>query len=200
MSDTLLLPAPRPSADVQARLLDRAEERMLAPARLRGYELRLVGATVLPQRKVIARTEHGTWMFVDHVEDPTADAYRGKIPIPAEQHARLADLHDAGVRPDLLWLGHQLPEGWREGDAVPVPAPPHVRRKDERLIQRLGLATTLFVRGAVASVAFAAAAPLAAAGAIASAGAGLDPIVLGGIRDPEAPVVQWALLAQWEWE
>jgi hypothetical protein len=169
---------------------------MLAPARESGYELRLLGATVLPQRQVIARSPHGTWMFVDHVADPTAERYRGKIPIPAEQHARLAALDRAGVRPDLVWLGHELPDSWREGHPVPVPAPAQLREKDQRLTARLRTATRLFLRGAGATLAVATT-PLAAAAAL---GAGLDPIVLGGVRHPEAPVVEWALLAQWDWE
>jgi hypothetical protein len=35
--------------------------------------------------------------------------------------------------------------------------------------------------------------------ALAALGAGADPIVLGGVVAPDAPVVEWALLAQWEW-
>jgi hypothetical protein len=196
MSEVSLLPAPRLAAGVEPRLVELAERRMLSPARELGYELRLVGATVLPQWQVIARTSQGAWLFVDHVEDPTAEQYRGKIPVPAGQHARLMELYGGGVRPDLVWLGHELPATWREGDPIPrlVPPPRHLREKDQRLIQRLGVATRLLLKvvGATLSV------PFAVAGAIAEAG--LDPIVLGGVRHPDAPVVQWVLLAQWEWE
>jgi hypothetical protein len=184
------------TADVEPRLVELAERRMLSPARELGYELRLVGATVLPQRQVIARTSQGAWLFVDHVEDPTAEQYQGKLPIPADQHTRLTELYRAGVRPDLVWLGHELPATWREGAPIPklVPPPRHLREKDQRLTQRLRVATELFLKaiGATLSV------PFAVAGAIAEAG--LDPIVLGGVRHPQAPVVQWVLLAQWEWE
>src|SRR3954447_3677910 len=71
------------------------ERRMLSPARERGYELALVGATVLPQRQEIARTEWGTWLFVDHVEDPTADA-DGHLPVPGAELQRLHALAQAG--------------------------------------------------------------------------------------------------------
>jgi hypothetical protein len=196
MRNASLLPAPRLSADLEPRLIELAEERMLSPARRQGYKVRLLGATVLPQRQVIARTSQGAWLFVDHVKDPTAKQYKGKIPVPVEQHARLTALARAGVRPDLVWLGHELPATWREGDAIPelVPPPRHLREKDERLTQRLRVATELFLKGAAALLST----PFVVAGAIAEAG--LDPIVLGGVRHPEAPVVQWVLLAQWEWE
>lgn len=196
MSNASLLPPPRLSAEMEPRLMELAEQRMLSPAREHGYELRLLGATLLPQRQVIARTSQGAWLFVDHVEDPTAEQYDGKIPIPAEQHARLRALEAATVRPDVVWLGHQLPATWHEGDPIPqlVPPPRHLREKDERLTQRLRVATELFLKGAAALLST----PFVVAGAIAEAG--LDPIVLGGVRHPKASVVQWVLLAQWKWE
>lgn len=195
MPQVSLLPAPPLNSELQLGLRERAERRMLSPARDRGYELRLLGATVLPQRRVIVRSRWGTWMFVDHLEDPTAELYAGRIPVPAEQHARLLELERVGVDPDVVWLGHELPERWREGDPVPVPAPAHIREKDQRLTGRLTFASRVFLLGAVATLGLAAA-PLAA---LATLGAGADPIVLGGVRHPDAPVVQWALLAQWEW-
>lgn len=190
MSDvSSLLPAPRLTTDVEHRLFDLAERRMLSPARERGYELRLGGATVLPQGQEIALTPSGKWLLVDHFKDPTAKQYKGKVPIPADQHRRLTKLALAGVRPDLLWLAHELPADWREGDPVPIPAPAHLRAKDERLSRRLHVGPQRFLKGMGATMA-----------AVAAAGARLDPVVLGGVRHPEVPVVQWALLAQWEWE
>ena len=197
MSTTSVLPVPWLSADVEPGLIELAEKRMLAPARQRGYELRLVGATVLPERQIIARSPSGAWLFVDHVEDPTVAEYGGKIPIPEAEHAKLTELARAHVSPDLVWLGHQLPDTWREGDAIPqlVPASAHLREKDERLIRRLDAATKLFLKGAGAAVT-AAVAPLALVGAA----TGLDPIILGGVRHPEWPIVEWCLLAQWQWK
>lgn len=196
-----LLPAPQLPKAIEHRLTDLAERRMLSPARQAHYELRLVGATVLPQRQVIARTQYGTWLFVSHVEDPTARQYRGRIPIPAEQYRKLVELDRVGVVPDLVWLGHQQPDSWQEGDRVYVPAPRELREKDQRLELRLARGTELFVKRAGATLALAAAAPLAVgAAAVGALGAGLDPIILGGVRHPTLPVVQWVLLAQWEWE
>ena len=172
-----LLPATRPPADVELRLNKLSERKVLAPARRAGYELRLAGATVLPQRQVIVHTPHGKWLFVDHLEDPTAKGYNGKIPIPAEQHARLVALDRAGVRPDVVWLGHQLSNWYREDQPLPqlVPSPRELREKDEPLTQRLRRGKELLLKGSGAVLTIAAAAPIMAAGAVASLRAGLDP-------------------------
>jgi hypothetical protein len=200
MSEFPLLPSPRTNKAVRASLLDLTEERVLSPARRAGYELRLVGATVLPQRQVIAQTQWGKWLFVNHAEDPTAMGYGGKIPVPAEHLDKLVRIDRAGAHLDHVWLGHQLADIWQEGDAVPVPTPRELREKDERLQLHIARAAKLYLRGAGALVTAAAAAPLAFGGGLASLGAGFDPIVLGGVQHPDYPVVQWVLLAQWEWE
>lgn len=74
-----LLPVPLLASDVEPGLIALAERRMLAPARQRGYELRLVGATVLPQRQVIARSSWGTWIFTDHVLTDSRDGDGGVV-------------------------------------------------------------------------------------------------------------------------
>lgn len=190
-----LLPAPSSDLAVQ-QTVELAERRMLTPAREAGYELRLVGATVLPQRQTISRTKWGTWLFVDNFKDPTAASYGGRIPVPEAEIARLTELDRAGVRPQHLWLGHQLPDSYKDGDALPqlVPPPRRLREQDERLRDQLSKATSLLVNGAAATLAVVAA-PLAAVSAV-----GLDPIVFGGVRHPELPVVGWCALAQWDWE
>lgn len=201
MTDRSSLPAPLPDRDVERTLMALAEHRMLSPARKAGYELRLVGATVLPQRQTIAKTQWGTWLFVDHADDPTAKQYDGKIPMPEEQIARLAELDRLGVRPQLVWIGHQLPDGYVESEPLPklVPVPRDLREKDERLKLRLTRATDLFVKGVATTLTVAALAPSAVAvGAVGIAG--LDPIVLGGVKHPGLPFVEWCVLAQWDWE
>lgn len=65
----------------ESGLIERAEQRMLAPARERSYELRLLGATVLPQRQTIVRSPHGTWLFVDTPRTSAPCEYDGTIPI-----------------------------------------------------------------------------------------------------------------------
>jgi hypothetical protein len=202
-----LLPVPRPSGSIEPRLNELTERKMLVPARQAGYELALVGATVLPQRQTIERTPYGTWVFVDHMEDPTAvkvgvDLLRAeaesKIPVPSDQLERLWALRNAGVRPDLVWIAHQLPDNYKDGDPLPqlVPPPKQLREKDQRLTLGLKQTTKLFVQGVreLASI------TATAAAGIASVGVGLDPIILGGVRHAEHAIVQWCVLAQWEWE
>jgi hypothetical protein len=201
MSDLLPLPGGDASPEARRALVALAERQMLAPARLAGYELRLVGATVLPQKQTIARTQRGTWLFVNHLEDPTADQYRGRIPIPRDQMLRLATLDRYGVQPQHVWVGHELPPTWKEGDSASpsVPPPSEMREKDEHLRLRLHVLSKLYLRLIGGIIGGAAALPIAAGAALVG-GAGLDPIVFGGVQHPELPFVQWAVLAQWTWQ
>lgn len=196
MSGVDVLPVPRLSVDVKRELEVVAEQRMLAPARKAGIELRMAGATGLPQHEAIYRNPWGTWLFVDHLDDPAAEEYKGQIPVPEEQIGRLVQLGQCGVRPQLAWLVHQLPDSYQDGDPLPalVPAPRELREKDERLTLRLAQATSLYLKSAFAVLA-ATASPLAAITV-----AGLDPIVFGGVKHPRLPIVGWCVLAQWEWE
>lgn len=180
-----LLPQPAPENETQNYLEMLARERIIEPAENAGYELRLLGATVLPQRQTICRTKHGMWLFVDNQLDPTAKEYGGRIPVPAVQHERLVSLARAGVAPDHVWLGHELPAGWKGPEIPPlVPAPAALRAQDEALV------------GCVRRVLKGAADVFAVAP---STLIGQDPIVLGGVEHPSYPVVNWVLLAQWHW-
>jgi hypothetical protein len=193
---TTTKPTPAIAVSASATLAERAVNRMLSPAARAGLGLTVAGTTVLPREREICRSEHGDWLFVSYQDDPTAKYYGGKIPVPTAERQRLAALKDAGVRPDLIWLAHELPVGWDETQQLPnlVPVPPHLRRHDEALTRTLR--NTAMAAGLLAATAIAA--PLAI-GAVAIAGM-LDPIVLGGVKHPNLPVVQWAVLAQWTWE
>lgn len=195
-----LLPALRLPLEIERSLSELTDQRVLSPARAAGYELHLVGATVYPQRQTVARTSRGTWLFVDHWVDPTADE-DGDLQVPPEQLEQMHEL-DRLIAPDLLFIGHQLPNSYREGDPIPqlVPPPRHLRERDERLTQRLRRGTELFLKGSGAVLTLAAAAPIMAVGAIASLGAGLDPIIFAGVVHPEYPAVQWVVLVHWVWE
>jgi hypothetical protein len=95
-------------------------------------------------------------------------------------------------------MAHQLPGGWQEGDRLDrlIPAPAHLREKDERLMHALQAASQLALRVAGTTVRVAG----TAVGALADISVGLDPIVFGGVVHPEVPVVAWVALAQWEWQ
>jgi hypothetical protein len=197
------LPHPELNAEVKRDLIKLADRRMFAPAREAGYELQRVGVTMLPQEMKTVHTPYGTWLFVNHLDDPTADEYGEKLPIPNEQLARLHHLAELGVNPQNVWNGHEMPPTYKVDDPIPrlVPPPKQLREKDQRLALQLATATKFFLMASGTLVAAAAAAPLAVAGgAVSVLGVGLDPIIFGGVRHPELPVVDWCVLAQWNWE
>lgn len=202
-----LLPAPRLTTDVERSLVELAEYRMLMPARAAGHELTFVGVTGPPQHESIYRNDWGTWQFVDHVKDPTAKEYatvfrrQGGIPIPERQLTWLRELDGCGVNPQLVWIVHQLPDDYRDGDPQPrlVPTPHELREKDEQLVLQLATATRVFLKSVAMTLAGAVTAPLSVA-AVTAAGVGADPLIFGGVQHPELPAVAWCLLAQWEWE
>lgn len=197
------LPAPRLGNELQRSMSALAESHMLAPARRAGIELPLLGITHPPVHEQVQTLPNGsTWVFANHVDDPTAREYRGRIPIPRAQLARLSQIRDAGVRPQHVWIAHEQPPGYPVGGSTQplVPTPRELREKDERLMLALGAATRLFAKGAGYTLAAAAAAPAMALGAVAALGAGLDPVVLGGVKHPDYPLFAWCVLAQWEWE
>jgi len=192
-----LLPAPRMGVEVERALWKLADERMLAPAREAGYTLAVLGATSLPTERSVAETDHGKWLFVNHLDDPTADEYAGDLPIPPDQLEHLAALDAVGVNPQLAWIGHQLPEDYRIGDPIPrlVPPPRELRERDQRLALTLGSIARVWAMTLGALIAAPAAAGVAALSLV-----GTDPIIFGGVRHPEQPVVAWCVLCSWDWE
>lgn len=194
MTSPTLLPAPRVAHDVEVRLAELAESRIVAPARRAGHELRVVGSSRLPRREqVIVQTTNGPWLLVDHRDDPSADPYGGKLPIPKEILPTLDELDAAGVWPDHVWIGHELPNGWKEGDDLTnlIPPPAKLRRRDELLLKTIR--TVIRLTGqAVATTGAVALSPLALIGA--------DPVLLGGVQHPTEPLIVWVELARWNWK
>lgn len=194
MADDLIFPPSDSSSDLVVRAtMELVEQRLALPARRVGYELRAIGPSAVPERSGPVWTPAGPWWLNSHLNDPTAEEFKGKIPVPPEQIARLQKLNEAGVRPDHLWLAHELPSGYKGGDPLPqlVPPPKHLREKDERLTVVLKRAAKAL--GMVAGTTLAiAASPIALIGA--------DPIILGGVEHPTEPIVGWCILCQWNWE
>jgi hypothetical protein len=197
-SDSFFLEPQAASTAVSRVVVDLAEHRMLAPARRAGVELQFLGTSPPPVHEEEHKLASGIWKFVNHVDDLTAREFGGQIPIPLEQIATLKRLHEVGVRPQHIWLAHQMPPDFRSGDPIPrlVPAPRELRETDERLTLRLAAVTRLFLKGAGIVLAAAATPGIA----VAAAGAGLDPVILGGVEHPEQPLFGWCVLTQWEWE
>ena len=202
MSTESLLPAPHVSVPVARTMNELAEHRMLAPARSAGIELQFLGITHPPVHEQEHKLPSGIWKFVDHVNDPTAREFGGKIPIPQAKIAELVQLRDACVCPQHLWIVHQMPHGYQPGEPTPqlVPVPRELREKDERLQVGLTAATRLFVKGAAVTLAAAAAPGAAILSAGAGALVGLDPVILGGVEHPTLPLFAWCAPAQWDWE
>lgn len=192
--------APRPELNLErfdAKALEiRARDQLIIPARKAATELEIAGLTRIPTGPELVRGPKGYWLVVDHREDPTADA-KGRIPIPAAERAKLSALADAGVAPDLIILGHELPADWKPGQLAGPLAPPGkaaVEAEERSLARSRALVSGArsLIKGAAVGTAAVAAAPLLALG-------GLDPIVLGGVCDSERSVVAWSVLCWWEW-
>jgi hypothetical protein len=76
-----------------------------------------------------------------------------------------------------------------------------LRELDERLTLQLAKALRVYLKGVLILLGMAASAPLVVVGGAATAvGVGLDPIIFGGVKHPQLPVVMWCALAQWDWE
>ena len=188
------------AARLELELAEPLRRLLLDPARSIGRDdIDFVGVTRIPREPMIQQTRNGTWFFAcDFFDDPGL-ARDGGIAIPDLELRRLHALRDAGVKPDLIWIAHELPRGWTPGQPLPalVPDAPHIRRLDETLERFVRVTTrTSFqvLRGVTIGVGVGvglALAPLAAVG--------LDPVILAGIRHPEQPVAAWVKLAQWDW-
>ena len=178
---------------------------LLDPARSIGRDdVELVGITEIPRHPIVRQTENGMWFFAaDYLADPGL-ARDGGIAIPRKELARLAALREAGVRPDLIWIAHELPAGWNPELPLPalVPDPPLMRDLDsglERFVVATTSASVQVARGIAIGLALGVGLAVGvAAGSVALVG--LDPVVLGGVRHPDRPVVAWANLAEWVWE
>jgi hypothetical protein len=181
--------------NVSTELEPLVEQRLLEPAVSIGIELPVIGVSDVPRQPVLAYASDRPWYFCDYIEDPTARQFGGRIPVPEAEHRRLVKLRDAGVHADLIWLAHELPPNWREGEELPDLVPSHVRP-----VVRPGTITVGGQRRSVQIVRRLAESTVGGLRALSRSLENLDPVVLAGVTDSEGGHVCWAELARWWWE
>lgn len=177
--------------------------RIIVPAATGGFEAAPIGVTPVPGGPVVVRAHTGSyWTASDHATDPTRAEYGGRIPVPAEVHARLTGLLEAGVRVDHLWTAHEMPATWRPGDRYPalVPSPVSLRKMDATIAAENARAAERTIATVGRSAKVAGLAGITVATAPFAMFGSLDPVVFGGVEHPESGLVAWAVLAQWIWE
>jgi hypothetical protein len=200
-----------PSRENQATALspvlsERLEREVFAPARSIGANLTIAAITEEPPPTEAKRSKSGTWWVASTFElDPVVLSNGGMTKAPAEVVTGLRSLREAGVDFDLVWVLNELPPEWVPG----TPAPPMRILGDSdgleigRVVQTQ---ETIFAAGLEALRLTGRALGLAARGAAtvgvaAAVGIGeaivLDPVILGGVRDPESGLIAWVPLAAW---
>lgn len=187
----------RPTPALERQL----ERRVLAPARSIGEDLSLVAITEAPPPvSIMHPPQGGTWIAARHDHDPVAMA-RGALHAPEAEIERLTRLHEAGMRPDVILVGHQLPGRWQPGDPVPPAYLPGETSTVNRVLAAqssavaFGLGLVQAAAGIGVGLGQAAAAGVARLGESAAA---LDPFILGGTREPQTDLIGWVFLGGWD--
>jgi len=180
---------------LERHLASRSETFMLQPARSAGLTLPIVGVSRRPTRPELVTIGETPWLLADALNDPLTKSSGGGQLIPADQRERLIALMQAGVKPDLTWIAHELPAGTtlETLDQVPAPKKSRVKQMDDRLgktIASVGKAGKYAALGA-------ALAPFAAVGLL-LAPLSVDPIIFGGVLSSDGELVAWAELARWD--
>lgn len=201
------------STSAQDSLLPLLEERLLRPARAANQDVEVIGTSEAPEGEFLwqAPTERW-WVFNDHRDDPTVAQYGGVV-VPADVKERLLRLLAEGFAPDLILIGHEMPDRWKPGDPVPELVP-----VSTPTLPAAGAATPVLPRlvtsqtsrdvgvGAlkVGKAAFLGGLALGVltgqvVAAVAAAAAQLDPVIVAGVRAPGASYATWVEVARWEW-
>jgi hypothetical protein len=177
------------------------ERRILAPARSIGEELSLVAITEPPPPvSIMHPPQGGTWIAARHDHDPVAEA-RGALHAPEAEIERLTKLHEAGVAPDVILVGHQLPDRWQPGDPVPAAYLPAEVATVDRLLATQATAAGIgfdFLRTLAGIGVGLGAVTAAGIGRAVDAAVSLDPFLLGGIHDPKTGLIGWVFLGGWD--
>jgi len=202
-----LIPGPIREADIGPELGALLEERVFAPARALGTELPLVDVTDPPPPVELRRSPHGTWWLAASSEaDPVAISNGGIAYAPPDVVENLRSLRAAGVDFDYVFVLHELPGDWTPGTALPAmklagsaSGTPVVAAQEatfafgRELLQAAVRAAGVLAKGAATVGGGAAALAAGAASAIA-----YDPVVLGGIKDPNSDQIGWVVVAAWD--
>jgi hypothetical protein len=193
-------------------LAERLERQVFAPARSIGEALSLVAITKPPPPvSIMHPPQGGTWVAAYHDTDPVAQGRGGYLHAPEDEIERMTRLFDAGVEPEVILIGHQLPGHWRPGDPVPAAYLPGESSTASRVLAAqagavevgLGLLRAAAKVGTGIGVAAIGAATVGAA-TFAGAGIGalalLDPFVVAGVREPQNGLIGWVPLGGWHEE
>lgn len=192
-----------PSSSLGLRL----EQRVFAPARASGIEnLAIAAVTDPPPPTEARRSPKGTWWVASTFElDPVAQSNGGFTRAPAEIVEGLNSMRAAGVDFDYIYVLNELPPEWTPGSPAPkmrladanVAGAAQVVKVQETVFA-MGIEALRLTAQAVGTVARG----TAVVGAAAVAGIGgaivLDPVILGGIKDPASDKIAWVPLAVWD--
>lgn len=188
-------------------LLSRLEQQVFAPARVAGIEnLTIAAVTDPPPPTEAKRSPDGNWWVASTFElDPVAQSNGGFTRAPAEVVTGLHSMRAAGVDFDYIYVLNELPPDWTPGS--PAPRMQLVRADAAGVAQVVRTQETVFALGLEALRMTAQAVGVVAkgtaiVGGAAVAGVGqaimLDPVVLGGLKDPGSDKIAWVPLAAWD--
>lgn len=185
---------------------ERLERQVFAPARSMGVGLEVSVVTDPPPPIEFKQSPTGTWWVASSFDvDPIALSNGGLTTAPPDVVAELRALRAAGVDFEFIFILHELPKEWTPGTPIPRMQLAGTAGDDAAAVvnmQKAVLAAGLDALRATAQVAGVAARGIATAGAVAVAGmavgVALDPVVMGGVKDPGSDRIAWVPLAAWD--
>jgi hypothetical protein len=207
MSQSLIPSGNAETAAVSPALSERLERQVFAPARVAGIEnLAIAAVTDPPPPTEAKRSPEGTWWVASTFElDPVAQSNGGFTKAPAEVVTGLHSMGAAGVDFDYVYVLNELPPDWTPGSPAPkmqligadATGSAQVVRTQETVFA-MGIEALRMTAQALGTVVKG----TAVVGGAAVAGIGqaivLDPVVLGGLKDPESDKIAWVPLAAWD--
>lgn len=207
MSQSLIPSGNAEPSAVSPALSERLERQVFAPARAAGIEnLAIAAVTDPPPPTEAKRSPSGNWWIASTFElDPVARSNGGFTEAPAEIVSGLHSMRAAGVDFDYVYVLNELPPDWTPGS--PAPKMQLVGANGTGAAQVVKAQETVFAMGiealrVTAQAIGAVAKGTAVVGGAAIAGVGqaiaLDPVVLGGLKDPNSDKIAWVPLAAWD--